>query len=100
VAATCARDHITVARIVQGLEPKSIRTRPSSHHELTPAVLDRSMNGDPVGEVSLVVIRGTTPAGTVIAGCRMIDLPYEAGRHSTEFDFTVEPDDQGQGIAG
>lgn len=95
-----ASDRDSIAQSVEQLDPQSIYTRLFSLRKLTPAGLDRIMTVDPAHEVALVVTRGTPPAETVIAGCRLIDLPPEGGRRSAEVAFTVEEDYQGQGIAG
>ena len=95
-----ASDREPIARSVEQLDPESIYTRLFSLRKLTPAGLDRIMNVDPKSEVALVVTRGTPPDETVIAGCRLIELPSEGGRRSAEIAFTVEEDYQGQGIAG
>jgi RimJ/RimL family protein N-acetyltransferase len=94
-----AADREAVARAVQGLDPQSIYTRLFGYRKFSETSLNRIMNVDPAHEVALVVTVGEPPGATVIAGCRLIELPTQDGRRAAEVAFTVEEDFQGQGIA-
>jgi RimJ/RimL family protein N-acetyltransferase len=92
-------DRDAIVHAVEALDRETIYTRLFGYRpKLSEAGLARIMTVDPAHEVALVVTLGTPE--TLIAGCRMIDLPSEGRRRAAEVAFTVEEDYQGQGIAG
>ena len=90
-------DRERMAKAVRGLDPQTIYTRLFSHRkELTEAGIDRLMRVDDESEVVIVATTGRGADEAIVGGGRYV----VTGAGRAEIAFTVEEDQQGQGLAG
>ena len=100
VRAVCPDDKDKIVAAFHALGPETVYARFFQHKaDLTAEELRHATEPDFENDVALVTTLGQDERETIIGGGRYSAFDEANGRRSAEIAFTVEEDDQGQGIA-